>query len=34
MTPAAVIFMVLSVSSVTVLVIWCYSKVLSTPPHE
>jgi len=31
MTTAAVILMVGSVTSVTVLVVWCYVKVLTTP---
>jgi hypothetical protein len=31
MTTAAVVLMVGSVASVTVLVVWCYFKVLTTP---
>jgi len=31
MTPLAWIFMLASVSSVTVLVIWCFKRVLTAP---
>jgi hypothetical protein len=31
MTMSAILFMFLSVTSVTVLVVWCYHKVLTTP---
>lgn len=34
MTIAAVIFMTVSVSSVLVLAIWCYYRVLRKPPHD
>jgi hypothetical protein len=31
MTPLAILLMVGSVASVTILVVWCYYKVLTTP---
>lgn len=34
MTTAAIVFMVLSVGSVTGLVAWCYYRVLTTPPKD
>jgi uncharacterized membrane protein len=32
MTAAALVFMLFSVSSVVALVVWCYYRVLTTPP--
>jgi hypothetical protein len=34
MTTAAIVFMLVSVSSVTGLVAWCYYRVLTTPPRS
>lgn len=34
MTTAAIVFMVLSVTSVVGLVAWCYYRVLTTPPKN
>jgi len=34
MTGAAIVFMLVSVSSVVGLVAWCYYRVLTTPPKD
>lgn len=34
MTTAAVVFMLVSVSSVVGLVAWCFYRVLTTPPKD
>lgn len=33
MTAAAIVFMLVSVSAVVGLMVWCYYRVLTTPPR-
>ncbi len=34
MTPAAWIFMLVSVSAVVSLLVWCFARILTAPPPE